>query len=157
MRLRQIGASNLLPEGHPFLNVAVNIDSTVRQQINPTIIGRKHLISSKTGEKFRGVAVRKPDDSLLFAWLPNVIDQSIWLPAYKLLNTVKGGVDNHPGVIGENMRQPRFKKRDGQLTSFNAVPLEVMETIKGKAGTLGPYRSANQNRMAPIASVQLGL
>ena len=44
------------------------------------------------------------------------------------------------GVIGQNMRKDRIRKSDGEVTNFKAVPLEVMATVKGKAGLLGPFR-----------------
>src|ERR1019366_4905143 len=140
MRLRRIGLkqANLLDDP-TILKVGVNIDSAVQKTIAPTIITRKHL-RDKSGELYRGIAVFKPDNKPLFVFLPNAIEESIWLPAYKLLNTVKGGLDNRPGVIGENMRLER-RRKSGEVGKFKAVPLGVMKTIKGKAGTLGPYRS----------------
>jgi hypothetical protein len=140
MRLRRfnIKAGDLLDDPS-ILKVGCAIDSAVQQQISPKIVSRKHLRNDQ-GEKFRGVAVYKPDNTPLLVWLPDVIDKRIWLPAYELLNTVNGGLDNRPGVIGEEMRMARTRKSDGELTSFNAVPTAVMETVKGKAGTLGPYR-----------------
>jgi hypothetical protein len=140
MQLRRfnIKTADLLADP-AILRVEVPIDSVVQQKINPTIISRKHLRNAQ-GEKFRGVAVYKPDNTLLFVWLPDVIEESIWLPAYKLLNTVNGGLDNRPNVIGEGMRQQRIRKSDGELTNFKVVSTAVMKTVKGKAGTLGPYR-----------------
>ena len=80
----------------PSIKETVPIDSVVQSKINPKIINRKWLTGAD-GEKFRGVAIYKPDNTPLFVWLPNVIEESVWLPAYKLLNTVNGGLDNRPG------------------------------------------------------------
>ncbi|MGO8794779.1 MAG: hypothetical protein ACLQLC_08160 [Candidatus Sulfotelmatobacter sp.] len=108
----------------------------------PKIVRRKHLRDAEWNE-YDGVTILKPNDEPLFVWLPEVIDQSVWLPAYKLLREVSGGLDNRPDIIGEKMRMPRIRKGDGEVGAYQATPLSVMETVRGRSDMLGYFKYKN--------------
>jgi len=120
----------------------VPINSEVEALISPKIITRKHLRDAEWNE-FDGVKVLKPNGDLLFLWLPDVIAKEVWYPAYKLLRTVSGGLDNRPDIIGEKLRMPRIRKSDGEVGKYSAAPLEVMETVPGNSDMLGYFRYKN--------------
>jgi hypothetical protein len=86
--------------------------------------------------------VEKPDGSLLFRLVKNVIPEDVWRPAYQLLRTVSGDLSNRPNIIGSNLRLPTIRK-DGSLSNFNIAPKAVVDKFGGSADLLGYYRYKN--------------
>jgi hypothetical protein len=86
--------------------------------------------------------VEKPDGSLLFMLLKDVIEESIWEPAYKLLRTVEGDVANRPNIIGQNLRMAGIRK-NGTVSNWMMAPKAVASAFGGEADLLGYYRYKN--------------
>ena len=130
----------------------VPINSEVETLISPRIVRRNHLRDAGWND-FDGVKVLKPNGDLLFLWLPDVIDKEVWYPAYKLLRTVSGGLDNRPDIIGEKLRMLRIRKSDGEVGKYSATAPEVMETVRGKSDMLGYFRYKNSAPGVPDCDI----
>jgi hypothetical protein len=134
MRRARVNQVDILSDPK-VLKLGARLFTTAEQELKLKILTHKHCDEE-------GVAVYKPDGSILFVLLRDVIDEKIWRPAYKLLRTVNGGLENRPGIIGENMRMPS-RRKDGTLSYFNLTPKSITKQFPGKAGMLGYYKPKN--------------
>jgi hypothetical protein len=140
MRKFRVKAETLLNDAS-VLKTGVAFSSQITAQVNPKILSRRDCDDD-------GLVVYKPDGTVLFMWVLNVIPESVWRPAYELLRTVSGTLANRPGIVGENLRMPRIRK-DGTASRFNALPIAITDKLSGKQDMLGYYRYKNPRPGVP--------
>jgi hypothetical protein len=129
----KIPEDRLLLDDHPILSTGQRLFNTddpekprwTAEKLGLHIAGKK----AKAGDIVRA---DKPDATPLFVLVKDVIPEAVWRPAYKVLRTVSGSLANRPDIIGENLRQPQFKK-NGELGNYNAASPAITDAFGGNA------------------------
>lgn len=124
-----------------ILKTGVVFNAEVRAEVAPRILSRKDTTDEP-------LVVYKPDGTILFMLVPQVISESVWRPAYNLLRTVDGTLANRPGIVGENLRMPQIRK-DGTASRFKALPVAMAEKLAGRQDMLGYYKYKNPKPGVP--------
>lgn len=129
MLRRKISQNRLLPNTHPILNVGQRLFTTDVKKLGIHIATKE-------------CRVEKPNGDLLFMLVKDVIPDTVWRPAYNLLQAVSGSLANRPNVIGKSLRLPGINKSGG-VSNYNAAPQSVVTAFGGNADLLGYYRYKN--------------